>query len=81
MIKRIKILTVLTISLVTLSAFTYKDNSTIEKAILLNCGEGYTEVNWSVTCPNGITYTGERCFRSEHAPQIAVAIMNAPCPQ
>lgn len=72
----------LTASIIIFSSFTTseKTNTLTTPTLVGGCSEGYSEVSWSVTCPNGITYTGSRCFRSEHALQIAETILNAPCP-
>lgn len=77
--KSIKKAAFLLTALFMLSAFTNKEIENNELTTA-NCAEGYTNVTWSVTCPNGITYTGDRCFRTEHALQIAETILGAPCP-
>ncbi len=73
--------------ILTASMFIFSSFTTSEKTDVLTpselrggCSDGYTQVSWSVTCPNGITYTGSRCFRSEHAAELAITINNAPCP-
>ena len=73
-------LAILFVGLLVFSAFTYKNNKEETALKAMDCKDGYAEVSWSVSCPNGITYSGARCFRNEHALQAAETILNAPCP-
>ena len=80
-IKTIK--TIAFFAAITLTLSSYTTINKVEEAAPLGvagCGSGYTEVSWSVDC-NGKNYSGSRCFKSEHAGQAAIAILNAPCPQ
>lgn len=73
----------LAVTVLMLSSFTTNnvDDKNNLSTFFADCEDGYSEVSWNVTCPNGITYSGSRCFRTEIAFDASVAILSAPCPE
>lgn len=71
--------TILLLGIFTVFAFTSinAEENKIEE-VYRSCGEGQTEVSWSVDCPDG-NKSGSICVASEHAVEATEQIMSAEC--